>query len=72
METLQCDGGRAGSIECPFRQGQGWGAEGGDYGNGVQWEEVSKEQRNALGSWKLQLRAERPALSFPKDKTGLD
>lgn len=33
---------------------------------------MSKEQRNALGSCKLQLRAESPTLSFPKDKTGLD
>lgn len=53
-------------------RGRAWGTEGGDYGNGVHWEEVSKEQRNALGSCKLQLRAERPALSHPKDKTGLD
>lgn len=53
-------------------RGRAWGTEGGDYENGVHWEEVSKEQRNALGSYKLQLRAERPALSLPKDKTGLD
>lgn len=53
-------------------RGRAWGAKGGVYGNGVYWEEVSKDQRNALGSCELQLRAERPALSFPKDKTGLD
>lgn len=36
-------------------RGRAWGDEGGDYGNGVHWEEVSKEQRNALGSFELQL-----------------
>lgn len=40
-------------------RGRAWGAKGGDYGNGVHWEEVSKEQRNALGSGKLQLRVQR-------------
>lgn len=68
METLRCNGGRAGSIECPFRQGRAWGAEGGDYGNGVLWEEVSKEQRNALESCKLQLRAKIPALFSQKTR----
>lgn len=53
-------------------RGRALGAEGGDYGNGVHWEEVSKEQRNALGSCKLQLRAETQVLSFSKDKTGLE
>lgn len=36
-------------------RGRAWRDEGGDYGNGVHWEEVSKEQRNALGSCELQL-----------------
>lgn len=36
-------------------RGRAWGAEGGNYGNGVHWEEVSKEQRNALESCELQL-----------------